>query len=404
MGREFEEEAMNILWDTRGSFDLALDTIGSKGFHDDWRKRLEAAGEVWTFQQVEAAVKSCNKMATDRRNHQPGEMGDECTDEQAFGIASKPFRSVLDFERRYAGLARFGQPAKRRTVVSAAAATAAAAAAAVAAAAAAATAAAKPTGKRARPKQGTYNDARPKRPAAAGASSGGCRSEEDDGEDEQDDDEDEEQEESSEDSEDTNYDPNDSEGSSLIWIKSKGKRRRRSREEDGDSPEAAGSGVGVEIGQEEDKDNDAEMKETTSNEPIPPSYTPPPLDEIHDLCSSDEEDVNVEEPDAASAETAAPPGSPPPARGVDETPNAVGDGYAMAPATAAEVAAAAASRETRGVAAEAAARAEADGAATENGGAAATAGGGGGVAGLPSSRPKEEVQGGVSRPGKEGDG
>lgn len=51
-------------------------------------------------------MRSRNKMAADRRNHEPGEMGDECTDERAFGIASKPFRSVLDFERRYAGLAR----------------------------------------------------------------------------------------------------------------------------------------------------------------------------------------------------------------------------------------------------------------------------------------------------------
>lgn len=74
----------------------------------------------------------------------------------------------------------------------------------------------------------------------------------------------------------------------------------------------------------------------------------------------------------------------------------------MPPATAAEVEAAAAARETRGVAAEAAARAEADGADEENGGPAAAAGGGGGGAGMPSACPKE-TRGGTLSTEREGD-
>ncbi|CAN0566655.1 unnamed protein product, partial [Ectocarpus sp. 12 AP-2014] len=43
-----------------------------------------------------------------------GELGDECTDEADYGVASKPFRCVVDFSRRFATLSRFGQNTKRR--------------------------------------------------------------------------------------------------------------------------------------------------------------------------------------------------------------------------------------------------------------------------------------------------
>ncbi|CAM9955213.1 unnamed protein product [Scytosiphon promiscuus] len=325
MGREFEEEAMNVLWDARGAFDMALEVIGSKGFREGWKKRLGAAGEIWTFQQVEAAVKSCNKMAADRRNHEPGEMGDECTDERAFGIPTKPFRSVLDFERRYAGLASIGE---RRRVVC------------IASSPymndAAATVDIRP--KRKEDSQGTYNDARPRRPAPAGVSSGGRGTRQDHGSEEGPEDE-EEQEESSDDSEDTNYDPNDSEGSSLIFMRSKGKRRRRTE---------SSSAGGDTDDQEDKKDTVARMPETANKNYPPPADAPPPLAEVHNLCSSDEEDVHEEEPAGTPARNYAPQGPSPGARRDEGMPSARGGVFAMAPVTVAEAAAAAASRETRG--------------------------------------------------------
>ncbi|CAM9769302.1 unnamed protein product [Ectocarpus sp. 4 AP-2014] len=379
VGREFEEEAMNILWDARGQFGVALDIVRSKRYQDDLKRRLKNAGEIWTFQQVKAAVKTCTKLAAERRNEEMGELGDECTDEADYGVASKPFRCVVDFSRRFATLSRFGQNTKRRGTADAA----------TVAQGAAATAST--TAKRQRPKPGTYNDARPHTKRARAASSGSdrsCKQAEQSYEEE----EEEEEEEETDSSEDDNYDPNESEGSSVIFVRGNKRRQRRKHRVE------AGSG---DSSQEDRKVNVTPTTTTRSRKPTSPPLDPSP-GVIHDLCSSDEEDemqdLSRKSPAAGSADA-------PAAR---RSPGAAGRGdheghQAMAPATAAKVEAAAAARETRGVAAEAAARAEADGADVENGGPAAAAGGGGGGAGMPSACPKEAC-GGTMSTEREGDG
>ncbi|CAN0470028.1 unnamed protein product [Ectocarpus sp. 12 AP-2014] len=273
---------------------------------------------------------------------------------------------------------RFGQNTKRRGTAE------------VATVAQGAAAAASTTAKRQRPKPGTYNDARPqKKRAMAGSSGSGrsCRQEQSYEEEEE-----EEEEEETDSSEDDNYDPNESEGSSVIFVRGNKRRQRRKHRVEAGSGDSSPEDIKVAV---------TPTTTTRSRKPTSPPSDPSP-GVIHDLCSSDEEDdmpdLSRTGPTAGSADA--------PAAG--RSPGAAGRGdheghQAMAPATAAEVEAAAAARETRGVAAEAAARAEADGADVENGGPAAAAGGGGGGAGMPSACPKE-ARGGTMSTKREGDG
>lgn len=87
-------------------FEAALTRLSSPEFRQEYRDCLERAGEIWTHEEVAAAVKTCIRVSAARRNEGDEELGDDAGDRSTYGLESKSFRQVVDFGRRFTKWAR----------------------------------------------------------------------------------------------------------------------------------------------------------------------------------------------------------------------------------------------------------------------------------------------------------
>ncbi|CAM9753774.1 unnamed protein product, partial [Discosporangium mesarthrocarpum] len=98
VGTLFEEESLNVLYEARGDIFAAWNTIGSPKFKEALRRKAEARGDLWTEDQVLAALGALRR-------------GERVTDAHVEG---KGPGQINTFWKTFATLNRYGQDPKDR--------------------------------------------------------------------------------------------------------------------------------------------------------------------------------------------------------------------------------------------------------------------------------------------------